>query len=699
MKDKIIEYLELENKAKTIIEINDYLKLESVIDLEKLQKEINELVKSGIVHETKKNKYILMKECASLHTGVLDIAKGGFGFLIQDNNEEDIFISKDNLNGAIKGDVVLVDVFKSHGKVEGKIIKILERKLNRVIGEILFVKDKPTLILDDKKLNIEVKIKNYFANLVDGHKVIVELKEQISDKVFSGIIIKIIGHKNDPDIDILSIAYNHGIELDFSDEVKEELKSIPDKVLDSDKVGRVDLTKDMIFTIDGDDTKDIDDAISIKKESSYYILGVHIADVTYYVKPNTKLYNEAYKRGTSSYLADKVLPMLPHELSNGICSLNENVERLTISCVMKIDKEGNVKDYDIFPSIIKSKKKMTYKCVNSIIMDGVVPDGYKEYVDNLLLMQELANILRKRKIKLGYIEFDIPEAKIIQDENGKCIDVVKREQLAGEKLIEDFMICANETVASHIYNMSLPFIYRVHGLPKSEKITDFLNLLKQLNININTKGIDTSSKGMQKILNELRDYKEFQILSSMLLRSMQKAIYSTDNIGHFGLGLNNYTHFTSPIRRFPDTTVHHLLRTYLFNKEINNETIDFYKSYLVEVAEYSSEREQAAVEAEREVNDMKMAEYMETHIGEEYKGIITTVTNFGFFVELPNLIEGLVHISSLKGYYNYVPDLISLVNSDKKKVYRIGDEVLVKVVNANKEMRTIDFEVIDGNNK
>ena len=699
MKDDIINYLENTDKAKTLIEINDFLKLKNSEELTKLQSEINVLVREGLIHETKKMKYMLMKDCPSLKTGKIDIAKNGYGFLIQDNGEEDIYISKDNLNGAIEEDLVLVDIFTRNNKVEGKVLKILERKLNQLIGEIKFIDSEPTIILDNNKLDIRIKLENHFANLVDGHKVLIELVSQIGDKKFIGLVTKIIGHKNDPDIDILTIAYKHGIELEFGEDIKKELLDIPSSVLESDKIGRVDLTNEVIFTIDGDDTKDIDDAISIKKHDDHYELGVHIADVSYYVKPNTALYDEAYKRGTSSYLADRVLPMLPHELSNGICSLNPQVERLAISAIMKINNKGEITDYDIFPSVIKSRKQMTYKCVNKLFEEGIVCDGYEEYKDNLLTMLELANILRKRKIQKGYIEFEIPEAKIVQDEKGKCIDIVKREQHAGEKLIEDFMIAANETIATHIYNMSLPFIYRVHGMPKAEKITDFINLLKQLNINISTKGIDTSSKGMQNILEMLKDRKEAPILSSMLLRSMQKAIYSTDNIGHFGLALKNYTHFTSPIRRFPDTTVHQLLRTYLFNKRIDNETIDFYQQYLIEVAEYSSEREQAAVEAEREVTDMKMAEYMEEHIGEEFDGIITTVTNFGFFVELPNLIEGLVHISTLPGYYNYVPDLLALVSSDKKRSYRIGDEIRVKVVNANKAARIIDFEVIDGNNK
>lgn len=698
MRDEIINYLEKDDKAKTLIEINDFFHLKSSEDLKKLQDELNELIKEGIVHQTKKEKYILMKDCKSLRAGRIEIAKNGYGFLIQSDGE-DIFINKDNLNGAINNDIVLIDTFTRNNKLEGQVLKILDRKLKNVIGEILFKDDIPTIILDDKKLDIEIFLENHFANLVDGHKVLVELTKQVGNKKFIGLVKKIIGHKNDPDIDILSIAYKYDIQLDFSEEVKKELENIPESVLEKDKNGRIDLTNEMIFTIDGDDTKDIDDAISIKKDKDYYELGVHIADVSYYVKPGMALYDEAYERGTSSYLADKVLPMLPHELSNGICSLNPNVERLAISCVMKYDFNGALMDYNIFPSVIKSRKQMTYKCVNKILMENIIPEGYEEYINDLKIMNELSDILRKKMVRKGYIEFDIPEVKIIQDDTGKCIDIVKREQLTGEKLIENFMIAANETVATHIYNMDLPFIYRVHGTPKSEKITDFINLLKIFNINVNTKNIDTTSKGMQELLDRLKDNKNAPILSSMLLRSMQKAIYSENNIGHFGLALKNYTHFTSPIRRFPDTTVHHLLRTYLFNKEIDMETIKYYQKYLEEVALHSSEREQAAVDAEREVDDMKMAEYMENHIGEEYEGIITTVTNFGFFVELPNLIEGLVHINTLSGFYTYVPEMLALVSKNQKKKYQIGNQVKVKVINANKNEKTIDFEVIDGNNK
>ncbi len=698
MRDNIIEYLEKESKAKSIIEINDYLKLKTSDELYELQQTLNELEKDGIIHETKKEKYIMMRDCSSLFSGKLEIAKNGYGFLLQDEGM-DIFISKDNLNNAINDDIVLVDVFLKNGKREGKVIKILDRKLKKVIGEILYDNNKPTLLLNDEKLDIEVELENSFNNLVDGHKVIVELTKNLGNNKYHGVITKIIGHKNDPEIDILEVAAKYDIELDFSDEVMKEVESIPGEVSDKDKVGRVDLTNEVIFTIDGDDTKDIDDAISIKKIDNNYELGVHIADVTYYVKPNTALYNAALQRGTSSYLADTVLPMLPHELSNGICSLNPLVERLAISCVMKFDYKGKLLSYDIFPSVIKSKKQMTYNSVNNLLINGIVDPGYEEFKDDLLTMHELSKILRKKKIDNGYIEFDIPEVKIIQDENGKCIDILKREQKEGEKLIEDFMIAANETVATHIYNMSLPFIYRIHGTPKEEKIRDFINLLKIININVNTNNINSSSKSMQRLLDNLKKYKEFPILSKLLLRSMQKAVYSDVNIGHFGLGLRTYTHFTSPIRRFPDTTVHQLLRTYIFEKNIDHDTIKYYEKALKDIAEYSSEREQAAVDAEREVDDIKMAEYMEMHIGDEYTGMITTVTNFGFFVELPNLIEGLVSINSLDGYYNYVPDLLALIKSDNSKKYQIGDTVRIKVVSASKEAKTIDFEVIDGDRK
>lgn len=697
MKEKILEILKEETKGQNINEINNKLHLRGMEEITELEDNLKELVTEGILHMSKNREYMLMSNTKSLKVGKLRINKNGNGFV--ECEPEDIFVHSNDLNGAINGDFVEVEIKTrlNDPEPEGYIRNILKRDLKNVVGEM--VKDKKALAFkpDDEKLNIAVKLtKESMKGCVEGHKVIISIIKEIGNRTFLGKVEKIIGHKNDPGVDILTIAAKHSIETEFSEDVKRELKNIPDEVCENDLIGRTDLTKEMIFTIDGDDTKDIDDAISVKRDGKNYVLGVHIADVSNYVKVGSALYDSAFSRGTSSYLADTVIPMIPHQLSNGICSLNPEVIRLTISCVMTIDGNGKVISYDIFPSYIKSRKQMTYKNVNKILDKNIIPEGYEEYADTLKLMHELSKILRQEKINRGYIDFGIDEAKVIQDENGKAIDIVKRIQGTGEKLIEDFMIAANETVATHISNLDLPFIYRVHDLPNAEKIEDFSNLIKQMGYQIHTNLNKITPVTMQKLLNEFRDKDEFVILSDMLLRSMKKAIYSTNNIGHFGLASKNYTHFTSPIRRFPDLTVHRLLRTYLFENRIDMETINFNAKYLIDVADHSSETEVNSVEAERDVLDMKMAEYMESHIGEEYEGIISGVTNFGMFVELDNLIEGLVHISTLDGFYTYVPEMLSLISANKKNKYRIGDRVKIVVTNANKNQGIIDFELVKG---
>ena len=697
MKEKILEILKEETKGQNINEINNKLHLRGMEEITELEDNLKELVTEGVLHMSKNREYMLMSNTKSLKVGKLRINKNGNGFV--ECEPEDIFVHSNDLNGAINGDFVEVEIKTrlNNPEPEGYIRNILKRDLKNVVGEM--VKDKKTLAFkpDDEKLNIAVKLtKESMKGCVEGHKVIISIIKEIGNRTFLGKVEKIIGHKNDPGVDILTIAAKHSIETEFSEEVKRELKNIPDEVCENDLIGRTDLTKEMIFTIDGDDTKDIDDAISVKRDGKNYVLGVHIADVSNYVKVGSALYDSAFSRGTSSYLADTVIPMIPHQLSNGICSLNPEVIRLTISCVMTIDGNGKVISYDIFPSYIKSRKQMTYKNVNKILDENIIPEGYGEFADTLKLMHELSKILRQEKINRGYIDFGIDEAKVIQDENGKAIDIVKRIQGTGEKLIEDFMIAANETVATHISNLDLPFIYRVHDIPNAEKIEDFSNLIKQMGYQIHTNLNKITPVTMQKLLNEFRDKDEFVILSDMLLRSMKKAIYSTNNIGHFGLASKNYTHFTSPIRRFPDLTVHRLLRTYLFENRIDMETINFNAKYLIDVAEHSSETEVNSVEAERDVLDMKMAEYMESHIGEEYEGIISGVTNFGMFVELDNLIEGLVHISTLDGFYTYVPEMLSLISANKKNKYRIGDKVKIIVTNANKNQGIIDFELVKG---
>ena len=697
MRDLVLDLLSNIHEAKELIEINDLLGLKTAEELKELEETLNKLVEEYIVFYTKKGKYILLKNCPGIKIGKLSVNKKGFGFLILDR-EDDIYIDDDNLNGAIHDDIVLAEVFTKGVRKEAKVIRVIKREFKNLVGEVYFDNGDAFIKLDADKRDITIHLTHdSVKNCVAGHKVMVKVIKELGKKRYLAEVVKIIGHKDDPGTDILSIAYKHGIYEEFGEGVEDELEFIPTEVSEAELKGRRDLTNEVIFTIDGDDTKDIDDAISIKKlDNGNYELGVHIADVSHYVKENTALGDAAYDRGTSSYLADTVIPMIPHKLSNGICSLNEGVIRLSMSCVMEIDHKGKVVNYDIFESYIKSRKKMTYKKVNDIIVRGLVPEGYEEFVDDLKLMNELHLILRKEKNSRGYINFDLDEAKIIQDENGKAIDVVKRIREEGEMLIEDFMIAANETVATHIANMELPFIYRVHDVPNPDKIEDFMTLVNILGYKLRGNIHDITPKSMQNILDQLQDKPEFDILSSLLLRSMRKAEYSKENIGHFGLASRAYTHFTSPIRRFPDLTVHRLLKKYLVEQDMSMTTIQALDNQLVEIASHSSEREVAAVDAERDVDDMKMAEYMEDHIGEEYEGVIDTITNFGFFVQLPNLIEGLVHVQSLKGdYYNYVPELLSMIGKSTKKTYRLGDKVRVKCVGASKENSMIDFEIVE----
>ena len=699
MKEQVINVMSDRYEALDVIEINDLLELTSPEDLSRLNNVLCELEKDGVVYKTKKDKYILFKNCPSLKAGILSLNKKGFGFLIIKDGE-DIYIDKDNINGAVNDDRVLVEIINNHGKTEGRVLRVLNRDLSNLIGEIYFVNNKPFVKLEDKNKKLDIKLDPKSRNgLVEGTNVIVSITKEMSKNKYMGRVTTVIGHKDDPGVDIKLVAYKYGIYEEFSKKAIEQTEAIPSVVGDSELKGRTDLTNEVIFTIDGDDTKDIDDAISYKFENGLHVLGVHIADVSYYVTENSYLDKDALSRGTSSYLADSVIPMLPHKLSNGICSLNEGVVRLTQSCVMKINSEGNVVNYDIFPSFIKSRKKMTYKKVNDIIMRNVVDSSYEEFSDILKQMNELAHILRRNKVKRGYIDFDLDEAKIIVDEDKNVVGIEKRVREDAERMIEDFMIAANETVATHIYNMDLPFIYRVHDVPNADKIDKFLKLVSLLGYKVNGKVKDLTPVSMQKLLNQLKDVPQYKILSSMLLRSMRKAIYQKDNIGHFGLGSKCYTHFTSPIRRYPDLEVHRLLRKYLYENKIDNETIDYYNANLDYIAGQASEREQASVDAEREVDDMKMAEYMEKHIGEEFDGVISGVESFGLFVELDNLIEGLVHVNSLKGdYYNYVEELLCLIGQNTKKRYTLGDKVRVKVVGASKESRTIDFELVGDNN-
>ena len=700
MREEILSILKNSDKALTVYDIQDKLGVNTVEGTKEVIQILHELEEEVVIYHSNKDKYMMLDN-SHLRKGVMRANKKGFGFVEVDKMDEDIYVSQDNMNGAIHDDIVLVEITSKMtlDRLEGRVLKIIKRQVERYIGEINFdKKGKGHITLDDSKikLNIEVSKENSL-NAVDGHKVVVELGKRLNKNTkYEGKVVDVIGHKHDPGVDILSIIYKYNINVDFPDDVKEEVAEMPMEVREEDLVGRRDLRDMEIFTIDGDDTRDIDDAISIEKlENGNYKLGVHIADVSYYVKEGAPLDNEAMERGTSVYLVDRVIPMLPHELSNGICSLNPDVDRLAVSCVMEFDQEGKQVDYEIFLSVIRSKIQMTYKKVNSILEDNIVPEGYEPYENSLRLMGELASMLRKFKTKRGYIDFGVEEAKILVDENCKPTDVVLRERGIGENLIEDFMIAANECVATHINYMNLPFVYRVHESPKEEKIRSFLGFISSLGYSVTGDIKDTKPTTMQRLLEHLRDKPEFKILSSLLLRSMQKAVYKPENLGHYGLASPCYTHFTSPIRRYPDTTVHRLLHTYLFNNRMDMGTVKKWEEKLVFVTEHSSERERAAVDCEREVEDMKMAEYMEEHIGEEFEGMISSVTSFGMFVELDNLIEGLVPLRDMKDFFHYDEERMTLTGERTHVKYCIGDRVKVKVVRASKEEKTIDFEVLE----
>ena len=548
--------------------------------------------------------------------------------------------------------------------------------------------------LDDKKFKKLIYLKDNpeTRKLVDGDKVVVSFtSSNATDEYILANFVRRIGHITDPGIDILSIIADHEIETEFSDDYLYELSKLATSPSPKDIKDRHDLRSEMIFTIDGDDTKDIDDGISAKKLSNgNYELGVHIADVSYYIPENSALDLEARKRGTSTYLVDRVIPMFHHQISNGICSLNPNEDRLTISCVMEISPLGKLISYDIFPSVIHSRKQMTYKKVNEILENNKVPEGYEEFADILKLMNELAHIIRKERTSRGAIDFDTDEAKIIADAEGHAIDVVLRDRGEGERLIEDFMVRANETVASHFYHLELPSLYRVHGEPDEERLERFLKIISGLGISIKADIKTMKPMVVQKIVNELKKYPEFPILSTKLLSCMDKAIYSPENIGHFALASKIYTHFTSPIRRYPDLMIHRMLHKYFFDENgINDENINHFREILPDIGIHSSETERNADDCERDVEEMKMAEYMENYIGEEYVGMISGVLNFGFFVQLDNMIEGLVSYESFNCDFDFDRDL-EMVKIDNK-VFRLGQKVKVRVESVLKDESQIDF--------
>ncbi|MDF2910234.1 MAG: rnr [Sporolactobacillus laevolacticus] len=700
---KILNYMREETyRPMTLKELEAEFQATQSEDFADFVKSLNELEEKGLVIRTRADRFGL-PEKMSLMTGRVQAHAKGFAFIIpEDEKLDDVFVGPNDLAGAMNGDTVVIRVsHKSTGeRPEGTVIRILERAITKVVGTFNAGRHFGFVIPDDNKINGDIFIpENAEHGAMEGHKVVAEItKYPEGRKNAEGMITQILGHKNDPGIDILSIIYKHDLPLEYPPEVLSEAEAIPDELTEKDYEGRRDLRGETIVTIDGEDSKDLDDAVTVSKlENGNYKLGVHIADVSYYVTEGSSLNAEAYERGTSVYLVDRVIPMIPHRLSNGICSLNPHVDRLTLSCEMEINPQGAVVGHDIFPSVIRSTERMTYNNVRKILQreDEEVLERYKDMIPFFDLMAELAGILEKHRQERGAIDFDFTEAKIIVDEQGKPVDVVVRERTVAERLIESFMLAANETVAEHVDKLHLPFIYRVHEEPNPERLEKFFDFVVNFGYVLHGSPDNVHPRTLQSLLEKAKGQPEEAVISTVMLRSMAKAKYDDKCLGHFGLSTEYYTHFTSPIRRYPDLTVHRLLRKFLFEKKTDPKTQAFWKAEMPEIAKHTSECEQRAVEAERDTDDLKKAEYMQDKVGETFNGVVSGVTNFGLFVELPNTIEGLVHISYLTDdYYHFSEENMALVGERTGHLYRIGDEIEVRVLAVNLEEHAVDFEVV-----
>ncbi|WP_245947148.1 ribonuclease R [Bacillus taeanensis] len=696
-------------KPLTIHELEEVFGLEDSSEFKEFVKTLNYMEEEGLIVRTRSNRYGVPERMNLVKGRVQGHAKG-FAFIIPEEDlGSDIYVTQSDLGGAMNGDTVLVRLHpKSSGtRPEGTVIRIIERGVTETVGTYSDSKHFGFVVADDKRIANDIFIPKSAANgAVDGHKVVVKITKYPEGKMSAeGEVLQILGHKNDPGVDILSIIYKHGLPREFPVKALEQAHNTPDIIDPKDIEGRRDLRNETIVTIDGADAKDLDDAVHVKKlENGNYLLGVHIADVTHYVKEGSPIDVEALERGTSVYLVDRVIPMIPHRLSNGICSLNPKVDRLTISCEMEMTAQGEVVNHDIFPSVIKTTERMTYTDVRKILEreDEEVLERYKSLVSFFDLMGELADILRRKRMNRGAIDFDFKEAKVLVDEGSNPTDVVIRERSVAERLIEEFMLAANETVAEHFHHMDIPFIYRIHEDPKEEKLAKFFEFITNFGYIVKGSANNVHPRALQKLLEEVQGEPEEVVISTVMLRSMQQAKYDPKSLGHFGLSTEYYTHFTSPIRRYPDLIVHRLIRTYLFEKKVDQNTQAEWNEKLPEIASHSSERERRAVDAERETDDLKKAEYMEDKIGQEFDGMINGVTNFGLFVELPNTIEGLVHVSYLTDdYYRYDERHYAMIGERTGNVFRIGDEIRIRVINVNVDERSIDFEIVGmkGNRK
>ena len=663
-----------------------------------LERILLELQEEGKIELSKRGKY--SKAESKNVTGVFTAHQRGFGFVTVEGETEDIFIPGDKVNGAMHMDTVEIAVLPttSGKRKEGAVLKVIERGMKHVVCTYEASENFGFAVPDNTRFGSDIFIpKGKSMGSVAGHKVVVEVTSYgKKDKKPEGRVVEIIGHINDPGTDILSIVKAYDMPVEFSEKIMHQVENVSKEVTDADMAGRMDLRDWTMVTIDGEDAKDLDDAVSLFMDGDNYVLGVHIADVSNYVQEHSALDVEALKRGTSVYLVDRVIPMLPHALSNGICSLNEAQNRLTLSCIMTINPKGEVIDHKIAETVIRTNRRMTYTNVKKILedKDPEVMEEYKELVPMFEKMAELASILRKRRMKRGSIDFDFPETKVILNDKGEPIDIKPYDRNVATKLIEDFMLIANETVASHFFWQEIPFVYRTHENPDTEKIHKLSTFINNFGYSLHIGADEVHPKELQKLLEKIEGTDEEALISRLTLRSMKQAKYTTACTGHFGLAASYYCHFTSPIRRYPDLQIHRIIKETLRGR-MNAKRIEHYEGILDEVAKQSSQMERRADEAERETIKLKKCEYMAKHIGEEFEGFISGVTEWGFFVELPNTVEGLVRVTELKDdFYQFYEDTYELVGEATNKRYKLGQKVKVVVESTDKLMRTIDFALV-----
>lgn len=665
-----------------------------------LRKILTELVEEGRIEIDTKGRYRLPDKDVFLGTFIGNAR--GFGFVEIEGEKEDIFIPETAVNGALHGDEVLAKVseVKTGNRREGTIVKIVKRGMTEVVGTFQKSKNYGFVVADNRKFTRDIFIpKEHTKNAMDGHKVVVKMTSYGDEEHNpEGHIVEILGHINDPGVDIISVVRALGIPDEYPKLVMKQVENVPEEVDAKEFGGRLDIRDWQMVTIDGEDAKDLDDAISITRTDNGYQLGVHIADVSQYVTEGSPLDKEAVKRGTSVYLVDRVIPMLPHALSNGICSLNQGVDRLALSCIMEIDKKGKVVGHRIAETVVRIDRRMSYTSVKKILEDHGEAEiaEYEALVPMFELMLELSLLLRERRNKRGSIDFDFPESKIYLDEKGIPVDIKPYERNSATKLIEDFMLMANETIAEDFFWQELPFVYRIHEAPDQEKLMKLSTMLANFGYFIKNTGEEIHPKEFQKLLGKVEGTPEEALISRLTLRSMKQAKYSTNNSGHFGLAAKYYCHFTSPIRRYPDLQIHRIIKENLHGK-LTPKRIEHYERILDGVCDSCSKTERRAEEAEREVDKLKKVQYMTMHIGEEFAGVVSSITSWGMYVELPNTVEGMVSVNSLiDDYYYYVEEEYKLVGKDSKKEYHLGQKVCIKVENADMETRTIDFSIVEG---